>query len=81
MPLENIADRLVRHGVAQIRKRSDDTILAPRRVVSRHARDQIFDGWVDPRSADGLSEWRTIKLARHHLAKPAQNGSRSESPL
>ena len=34
----------------------------------------MFDGWSDPRSADGLSQSGTIKLARHQLAKPAQNG-------
>jgi hypothetical protein len=73
MPLENIADRLVRHGVTQIRKRSNDAIVAPCRVLSRHADDQIFDGWVDLRSPEGRSQSRTIKLARHQHAKPAQN--------
>ena len=60
--------------MAEIRKPSDDAIVAPCRILSRHADDQIFDGWADPRVPDGLSQSRTTNLARRQLAKPAQNG-------
>ncbi len=45
--VEDIADRLIRHGGAQIRQRSYDAIIAPAGILPGQAHHQAFDVAID----------------------------------
>ncbi len=52
---ENIADRLIRHGAAQIRQRSYDAIVAPAGILPGQAHHQAFDVAIDSGSTGQAS--------------------------
>ena len=43
MPTQNILHRLIRHPMTQVGKGTDDAVIAPARVLSRHPNNQGFD--------------------------------------
>ena len=53
--VEDIADRLIRHGGAQIRQRSDDAIVAPAGILPGQAHHQAFDVMIDSGSTGQAS--------------------------
>ncbi len=74
--LEDIADRLVRHGGAQIRERSYDAIVAPGWILLGHAHHQVFDLAIHSGSTGRTSPLGASELAGDQLPVPAQNGLR-----
>jgi hypothetical protein len=43
VPPEDVLHRLIRHAVTKVGQGTDDTVIAPARVLSRHAENQGFD--------------------------------------
>ncbi len=70
--VEDIADRLIRHGGAQIRQRSDDAIVAPAGILPSQAHHQGFNVAIDSGSTGQASPLRTIELAGDQPPIPAQ---------
>jgi hypothetical protein len=60
---ENVSDRFIANGVSEVRKSSDDPIVTPAWVLSRHAHDQVgyFSG--NGRTADRIAILRSVELS------------------
>src|SRR5215472_15543481 len=72
VPLQDIADRLVRDSVAEIGECPEDTIVTPTRIFPRH----FYQGlqlWIDPRSSGVAPVLGAIELAGNQFPIPSQN--------
>ena len=73
MTPENVSDRLVGNGIAEIRKRSDDSVVAPAGVLFRHPDNEVHDFPGKWWAANVLALLRSIKLLGHESAVPGEN--------
>ncbi|MCU1334621.1 MAG: Carbohydrate-selective porin OprB [Bryobacterales bacterium] len=76
VPTEYVFYRLIRQPMAQIRERTDDSVIAPARVLSRHPNDQGFYFRRNRRAAGILSIFGPIELLGDQLTIPGQNSVR-----
>jgi hypothetical protein len=79
MTTQNIADRLIRNLVAQIRQSSSDPVVAPGPVLLGHANDQILDVFDDWRPARASTRMRSIEFSSDKPSVPPQDGVRQGS--
>src|SRR6266850_2271372 len=73
MALQDVADRLVTDGVAQIGQGSHDAVIAPRAILLRHAHHQGLQLCRDLRASKRLALLGTIELLGHQLAVPRED--------
>jgi hypothetical protein len=76
MATQNIADRLIRSSMAQIRQSSGDPVVAPGPVLLGHANDQVLDVFDDWRPAWASTRMRSIEFASDEPSVPPQDGVR-----
>jgi hypothetical protein len=70
---ENVSDRLVGNGIAEIRKRSDDSVVAPAGVLFRHPDNEFHDFSGKWRTAGAFALLRSIKLLGDESTVPGEN--------
>jgi hypothetical protein len=73
MALEDIADRLIAHGIAKILDGSDNTVIAPRAVLAGHPYHQGLEFLVNPRTANGPRWLGGVTLLIYARAVPGEN--------
>jgi len=76
MALEDVADRLITHGIAEILGGSDNAVIAPRAVLAGHAHHELFQLLGDAGTSDRLTLRRTDLVLVHELAVPSEDGVR-----
>ena len=74
MALQNVTHRLVTDGQAQVSQGSDNTVVAPGAIFSRHAHHQSLQFLADRGAPWGRALLGAIKLLRHEFAVPGENG-------
>lgn len=73
MTFEDVAYRLVADRVPKLLQGSDEAIVAPRAVLSRHLHHQLCQLRVDPRPSKELAVLGAVKPPGHQLAVPSQD--------
>src|ERR687887_2839203 len=71
--LQDIADGLVTHRIAQVGQCPHDAVRAPRTIVLSHTNNQGLQLRVNFGAAWGLSLGGAVTLLGHELAVPAEN--------
>ncbi len=74
MALQNVSDRLIGQEVTQIGQCSDDAIISPARILTRHSHHQSFHVRLNGGAAWILSVFRTIGLLGDGPSIPGQDG-------
>jgi len=73
---QNVSHRLIRQAVTQIGQRSDDAIISPASILTRHSHHQSFHVRFNGGAAWIVSVFGTIKLLGDEPSIPSQDGVR-----
>jgi hypothetical protein len=71
--LEDIPHRLVTDGIAQVGQSTHNAIIAPGAIRARHPHHEVFDLFVNARTADRLMNLGTITLLVRERAVPGED--------
>src|SRR6267378_8288031 len=76
MAFEDVADRLVTDGIAQVGQSTHDAVIAPRAVLPGHAHHQVLYLLRRAGTADCLASLGAIALVFDEPAVPGEDGCR-----
>src|SRR5262249_7312187 len=72
--LEDIPDRLVTDGIAQVGQSTHNAIIAPGAILAGHPHHEVFDLLVHARTADSLMHLGRLTLLVRERAVPGEDG-------
>ena len=73
MTLEDIAHRLVRHRVPEVRQRTLDPVVSPGGILTSKPQNKLDDLFLHTWPADRLAAFAVIPFLGHELSMPAQD--------
>ena len=71
---QDVAHCLVAHTIAQVGQGTHNAVIAPRTILSGHPHHEVFDLFLNARTADRLQGLGTIALPTRACAVPGKNG-------
>jgi len=74
MALEDVADRLITHGIAEILGGSDNAVIAPRAVLAGHPYHHILDLLSNGGAASRFARLSTLTLLDDERTVPGKDG-------
>ncbi|TMQ34552.1 MAG: hypothetical protein E6K70_07020 [Planctomycetota bacterium] len=74
MTLEDVADRLIAHGIAEMLGGSDKAVIAPRAVLAGHPYHHILDLLGNGGAADRCARLNTLTRLDDERTVPGQDG-------
>ena len=72
MPLEDVADRLIRNFVTEIRHRTHDPVISSTWVFLGQSHYQTLDLLIDRRTTNGFAKPRSVEFFSNQLSIPEE---------